>query len=476
MFVKIAKQSLFNRKGTVVLTIIALTISIFVLLAVEHIRVQAKQSFNRTVSGVDLIVGPRTGSLNLLLGSVFRIGETGQAISAEVYQKLAKHPMVDWVAPIALGDSHKGHRVIATTHSYFQNYKYGNKQALEFKVGTLPQDDFDLVLGADVANKFSYENGDEIILSHGTGITSFTHHEATPFRVVGILEKTGTPVDQALHIGFKGLELMHKKSGHSSQSPTLNSKPIGKNATIAKPIDEHQHQSGHEHEHEHQNERAHALEQNSHERIDSHERFDSHERGHSHESSEDPEHLNGAKVSAVFVGLKARYASLIMQKWANDYKAEPISAILPGVALTQLWRIVGSVEVVLQVIAGLVLLTTLIGMSTMLLATMKERTREIAIMRTLGARPIFVFGLIQLEVLLITLISLILATLGLYVALVASQAMLATELGLFIDVVIINSNTFKIWAAVLVGSILVGLLPALKAYRSSLQASLQVKV
>ena len=456
MFVKIAKQSLFNRKGTVVLTIIALTISIFVLLAVEHIRLQAKQSFNRTVSGVDLIVGPRTGPLNLLLGSVFRIGETGQAISAEVYQKLAKHPMVDWVAPIALGDSHKGHRVIATTHSYFQNYKYGNKQALEFKAGGLPQDDFDLVLGADIANKFSYENGDEIVLSHGTGITSFTHHEATPFRVVGILAKTGTPVDQALHIGFKGLELMHKKSGHPSLSPVLNSKPIGVNGSKTNNHDEHQNE--HEHGHEHENEHEHALEQNS------------------HESSEDHEHLDGAKVSAVFVGLKARYASLIMQKWANDYKAEPISAILPGVALTQLWRIVGSVEVVLQVIAGLVLLTTLIGMSTMLLATMKERTREIAIMRTLGARPIFVFGLIQLEVLLITLISLILATLGLYVALVASQAMLATELGLFIDVVIINSNTFKIWAAVLVGSILVGLLPALKAYRSSLQASLQVKV
>ena len=73
MIAKLALQSLADRKGSVML-FLAMTVSIFVLLGVEHIRHQTKQNFSSTVSGVDLIVGARTGSLNLLLYSVFGIG------------------------------------------------------------------------------------------------------------------------------------------------------------------------------------------------------------------------------------------------------------------------------------------------------------------------------------------------------------------------------------------------------------------
>ncbi|QTH65112.1 ABC transporter permease [Psychrosphaera ytuae] len=430
MFVNIAKQSLVNRKGTVLLTVLALTISIFVLLAVEHIRAQAKQSFSRTVSGVDLIVGPRTGPLNLLLGSVFRIGETGQAISWQTYQTLKDHPMVSWAAPIALGDSHKGHRVLATTSQYYEHFKYGNKQALSFAIGNEPQQDFDLVLGADIASKFNYQVGDDIVLSHGTGVTSFTHHDGTPFKVVGILDKTGTPVDQTLHINFHGLALMHGEEHEEHE--------------------EHEAHGHHGHDHDHS---EHLLSAHKAADVDD----------------------NETKVSAIFVGLKARYASLIMQKWANDFKGEPISAILPGVALTQLWQIVGSIEVVLQVIAGLVLLTTLIGMSTMLLATMKERTREIAIFRTLGARPVFVFSLIQLEVIIITLVSMIVAVVVLWLGMMMAQQYLATQMGLFIDANVLTVETLWLLTFVLLGSVVIGMIPAVKAYKSSLHTSLQIK-
>ncbi|GAA0293598.1 ABC transporter permease [Psychrosphaera haliotis] len=428
MFVKLAKQSLISRRTSVLLTVLAITISVFVLLSVEHIRHQAKQSFNRTVSGVDLIVGPRTSQINLLLSSVFRIGDSSNAISQSSVEDLASHPMVSWVVPIALGDSHKGHRVMATTADYFQYFKFGAKQPLTFKQGKVFKQHFDLVLGADIAQKYGYELGKEIVLSHGTGVTSFTHHEQTPFTVVGILNRTGTPVDQTLHVSFEGLHHMHEEPQNEERAH-----------------EEHDHE---EHSHEE----------------------------HAQEGDEAAvEHDHDHKVSAVFVGLKARFASLVMQKWANDYKGEALSAIMPGVALSQLWRMVGSVETVLQVISILVLITTLIGLSTMLLATMRERTKEIAILRVLGASPMFIFMLIELEVFVITFIGCIAGALLLWITLLAAEPLLASQLGLFIDTNPISETSLLVLVFVLVGSLVMGLIPAINAYRHSLQANLTAR-
>ncbi|MUH72543.1 ABC transporter permease [Psychrosphaera haliotis] len=458
MFVKLAKQSLISRRTSVLLTVLAITISVFVLLSVEHIRHQAKQSFNRTVSGVDLIVGPRTSQINLLLSSVFRIGDSSNAISQSSVEDLASHPMVSWVVPIALGDSHKGHRVMATTADYFQYFKFGAKQPLTFKQGQVFKQHFDLVLGADIAEKYSYELGKEIVLSHGTGVTSFTHHEQTPFTVVGILNRTGTPVDQTLHVSFEGLHHMHEEPQNEERA--------------------HKEHNQEEHDYEDQdNHEGHAH----HDKALDHEEHENHDEDHDHEEHAQEggeaavEHDHDHKVSAVFVGLKARFASLVMQKWANDYKGEALSAIMPGVALSQLWRMVGSVETVLQVISILVLITTLIGLSTMLLATMRERTKEIAILRVLGASPMFIFMLIELEVFVITFIGCIAGALLLWITLLAAEPLLASQLGLFIDTNPISETSLMVLAFVLVGSLIMGLIPAINAYRHSLQANLTAR-
>lgn len=473
MFVKLAIESLKSRKGSVALTLIAITISVFVLLAVEHIRHQAKESFNRTVSGVDLIVGPRSGQINLLLSSVFRLGSTNNSISWEAYEALAKHPMVTWTAPIALGDSHRGLPVIATKQSYFEHFRYGNKQLLKFAQGRQFETGSEVVLGAEVAEKFRYELGKQIVLSHGTGVTSFSHHDQAPFTIVGILERTGTPVDQSLHISFEGLTLMHAdEQVQPDAKVAFSNQPIGQstvNAGSSESHDkehEHKHDDSHHHEHEHGHEHGYADE-HDHENDNEHDKHNHDE--HKHDHGEAGEY----KVSAVFVGLKARYASLVMQKWANDYAEEPLSAILPGVALTQLWRLVGSIETVLQSIAVLVLMTTLIGLATMLLTSMRERQREIAILRVMGASPFFLFALIQLEVIVVTAISCLLAIVLLAVGLNVSADYLASEYGLFISTSPFAFDNFMLLGWIVAGSAIVGLIPAINAYRHSLQANLQ---
>ncbi|MDW1873230.1 ABC transporter permease, partial [Vibrio sp. Vb0598] len=125
--IKLAWKSLMNRKATAVLTIMTVAISVILLLGVERIRTQAKDSFANTISGTDLIVGGRSGQVNLLLYSVFRIGNATNNIDWKSYQEFSQHRAVDWAIPISLGDSHKGFRVRGTKHSYFEHYKYGSK-------------------------------------------------------------------------------------------------------------------------------------------------------------------------------------------------------------------------------------------------------------------------------------------------------------------------------------------------------------
>jgi putative ABC transport system permease protein len=206
MLINFTLKSLRDRKGSIALLIMAMTVSLFVLLSVEHIRHQTKESFANTVSGVDLIVGARTGSVNLLLYSVFKVGNPTNNISWQSYQNITASPQVKWAIPMALGNSHKGYRVLGTTKKYFEHFSYGNKKQLAFEQGIMFTSVLDVVLGAHVATKLGYQLGDELVLAHGIAKTSFSLHDDKPFSVVGILYPTGTPVDNTLNISLQGIE------------------------------------------------------------------------------------------------------------------------------------------------------------------------------------------------------------------------------------------------------------------------------
>jgi hypothetical protein len=104
-------NSLLSRKKTVVLTLLSLCVSTMVLIGVEHIQLRAKESFNRIISSVDLIVGAPSGQLNMLLYSIFRMGSPTNNIKYESFLMLQQHEVVEWAIPISLGDSHRGFRV-----------------------------------------------------------------------------------------------------------------------------------------------------------------------------------------------------------------------------------------------------------------------------------------------------------------------------------------------------------------------------
>jgi putative ABC transport system permease protein len=415
----LARKSLWNRRATALLTICAIAISVALLLGVQKLRTAARESFANTVSGVDLIVGARSGPLNLLLYSIFRIGDATANVSWKTYQKIATHPDVAWTIPISLGDSHRGFRVMGTDGNYFAHYRFGGDHELKFSSGGPFHDLYDAVLGADVARTLGYKLGDSIIVAHGVGNVSFAEHKDKPFRVVGILAPTGTPVDRTVHVSLEAITAIHIDWQSGMQAPP------GYRVSAA----EARHRD-----------------------------------------------LTPDTLTAFLVGMRSRVMTFTMQRAINDYRQEPLLAILPGVALSQLWELVGVADTALMIVAAFVVLAGLLGMLTAILTSLNERRREMAVLRSVGARPRHIFALLIAEAGLLAALG-VAAGIGLtYLLLFVGRPLLEKRSGIFVTVTGLSQTDIAILGGIIIAALLMGLLPAFRAYRNALSDGLQVRV
>ena len=415
---QLAYKSLWNRRLTALLTLISIALSVTLLLGVEKLRNESRSSFANTISGTDLIVGARSGSTQLLLYSVFRIGSATNNISWQSYQELAHHPKVQWSIPIALGDSHRGFRVMGTTAEYFQHFQYSRNKGLSFASGQHFSGLYDAVLGADVARELGYAQGQSIVIAHGAGDISLIRHDDKPFRVVGILNKTGTPVDRTIHVSLQGIEAIHVDWRGGAKLPGYN--------ISAK-----------------QAERM-ALQPKS--------------------------------ITAFMLGLKSRLATFHVLREINEYPQEPLLAIMPGVALQELWDMMGVAEKALLAISAFVVIVGLTGMVTVILTSLNERRREMAILRSVGAKPLHIFGLILGEAISLTLIGSILGLFLLYGLLFIALPLIESQWGLFIDISWPSVYELQLLLAVIVSGILISILPAYRAYRYSLADGMSIRI
>ena len=416
MIFRLALASLAARALTVAMTIIAIALSVALFLGVEKVRTGAKASFADTISGTDLIVGARSGSVQLLLYSVFRIGNATNNLTWKSYQDIAARTEVDWIVPISLGDSHRQFRVMGTTPAFFDHYKYRSGKSLAMRDGAIISDLFDAVIGADVATTLGYNIGDPIVVAHG--LASFIKHEDQPFRVSGILEKTGTPVDRTVIVSVQAIEAIHVDWQTGAQRPG-NSTP------------------------------ADAIRQME---------------------------LEPQAITAALVGVKSRLKVFGLKRSINEYTQEPLLAILPGVALQELWQIVGIAETALIGVSIMVVVTALIGMMATIFSSLNERRREMAIFRAMGARPRVVLGLLVLEAVLMAALGAILGLALLYVGLFVGQPLIDRAFGLWLP---IEAPTLReLWAmfGVIVAGAIVSTVPAFRAYRMSLADGMMVRI
>jgi putative ABC transport system permease protein len=413
----LAYRSLLNRRATAALTVLAIALSVTLLLGVERIRLEARTSFGNTVSGTDLIVGARGGSIQLLLYAVFRVGNATNDISWSSYSELAADPAVAWTIPISLGDSHRGFRVLGTTDDYFRYFRFGERRPLSFESGAPFADVFDAVLGADVARTLGYKLGDRMIVTHGIGTGGLSQHNDKPFRVAGILAKTGTPVDRTIHVSLAGIEAIHIDWRGGARVPgfKFTAEDVRKMA------------------------------------------------------------LQPKTVTAFLVGLKSRLGAFKVLRRINAYEREPLTAILPGVALHELWSLLGTAETALSAISYMVLGTSLLGMLTMMLAGVNERRREMAILRSVGARSRHIFLLFVCEALVLTMTGIALGLALMYGGLFAVQPFIEAQYGLYIPITAPGGRDGMFLALIMGAGLIAGAAPAYRAYRQSLADGMAIR-
>lgn len=413
----LAWKSANNRRLTAILTILTVAISVILLLGVERIRTQAKSSFANTISGTDLIVGGRSGQVNLLLYSVFRIGNATNNIDWKSYQEFSQHRSVDWTIPLSLGDSHKGFRVLGTNQSYFEHYRYGRKQNLALAQGRPFNGLFETVIGSEVAKKLGYTIGSEIIIAHGINDAGFSRHDKLPFKVVGIFEPTGTPVDKTVHVSLEAIEAIHV--GWESGA-NLGNTPS-----------------------------AEQLLQRD---------------------------FEPQQITAMLVGLKSKIQTFALQRQINTYPKEPLSAILPGVALHELWGMMSVAEQALMAVSIFVVAAGLLGMLSSLLTSLQERRREMAILRAMGARPRHVFSLLILEASALTAVGIIVGTLCLYGLLAVIGPIIAQNYGIQLPLIGLSQYELLLLGAVQLSGTVIGIIPAIRAYKQSLSDGMTIRV
>lgn len=415
----LAWKSLLNRKASVLLTMIAVALSVALFLGVEKARTGAQEGFSNTISGTDLIIGAPTGQVNLLLYSVFRMGNATAEVSWETYQQIDARDDIAWTVPISLGDSHRGFRVLGTTPAYFEHYKYSSSRPLVLSEGQIFDDLFDAVIGADVARELGYELGAPLILNHGLGSADLAGHDNRPFRAVGVLAPTGTPVDRTIHISLEAITAIHVGWETGAKNPLSDTITEG---TIRS--------------------------------------FD----------------LTPKSVTAIFAGLESQGTILRTRRALNTNPHAPLLAIMPTAALAELWKVTALAERALIAVSIFVIAVGLVSILTSILTSLNERRREMSILRAVGARPGHIFSLLVMEAGLVGFLG---ATLGIaliHIIIAIAAPILSARYGVSILDLGPGILDVKTLGAVTLAALVIGAIPAWTAFRRSLADGLSIRL
>ena len=408
--IRLMIASMRSRLVPIVLVIVALSASMALLLAVDRIQQATKNGFNQSLSGVDLVLGPGGSGLELVLYTVFHLGKPTNNITTETVSDITDDPMVEWAVPVALGDNHRGYRVISTTDEYFDRIKFGGDQPLVFAQGAPFSDLNETVIGSEVAEALGYALDTSIFVTHGSQMIGKLHDDFS-FKITGILASTGTPIDRAVFVSLEGYELIHL--GWQNGSKTVSLQNLDINA-IPK------------------------------------------------------ERLYPKTVTAVYLGLKSKLSLFKFIRAVRDYPEEAISAVIPGVALAELWSMVGIVDSVFQLLNWLIVGISIVGMVTMIITGLDSRTRELTILRALGLSPPKLAGLVLLETVIISLTAVLSAIVLVSFLTVAAADLLNQWAGVRIELTWLAIDELSTIMIIVLAGVCASLIPAGMVYRRSL--------
>ena len=436
----LAAKSLRNRLLTSTLTLLSIAFSVALLVGVENVRVGVRESFTNTIRGTDLIVGARGGTLQLLLYAVFGMGSPTMNVSHEAYERWRRHPAVAWTIPYALGDSHRGFRVVGTTDDFYERYRFRRDGRVTFAAGRAPANAREVAIGSEVAAELGYALGREIALTHGLRGGGIMDHDDRPFTVVGVIARTATPIDRSLYVTLDAIDVIHEgwEQGVPPGVAAAGAPPAMLGASAPPPMP------------------GAAPPPMPVAAADVHE--------------------EGTQVTAFLVGTRNRFETLRLQREMNTDLTEPVTAVIPGLALAELWRTLGYAEQGLRVVSVFVVIVGLIGMLLALYSSLEARRREMSILRAIGAGPRKIVALLVLESGLLSALGAALGIVLVYALLLVAQAPVERAFGLFLPIRPLGAVELAYVALVVLAGLLLGVIPAWRAYRNSLADGLSVRL
>lgn len=320
---------------------------------------QMQDRFNRDIRGIDMVVGAKGSPLQLILSAVYQMDSpTGNIPLSEVRQ-LQRNPLILHSIPLAYGDNYRGNRIVGTEERYIEHYEG------VFSQGEIWQKDFEAVVGNTVAERTGLKIGDHFHGSHGLLEEGHVHDEMG-YHVTGILKPTGTVLDRLILTNISSVWSIH---------------------------DEHAHHDHDEEEHDHE-EHVHGPD------------CDHGHGEHAHEGHAHAEHVydedEDREITALLVKFKSPMGMMQLPRHVNANTS--MQAALPAIEINRLYELLGVGFTTLQIIGLLIMTIAAISVFISLLNSLKDRKYELALMRSLGASPAKLFGMVVLEGVLLCVI------------------------------------------------------------------------
>lgn len=448
------------------LTALSMALGVALMIAVIVIYGVAVRQFDQSAQGYHRIVGGKGGALQLVLSTVYHVGQPLYPIPYSYYQKFLPGgqfaDLTEVAVPLCLGDSYESpdgtfFRVVGTTPDLFDKIHYGTNRddtpkSYEFELGRNFKDAsnlsgdafrdaaFEAIVGSVVAARAGLKIGDEVHPTHG--LDAATGHKHDGFKVVGILKPTGTANDRAVFINIEGFYALE---GHASA-----------------PHDEHEDEKHPADETVAKTDEPAAEAEHS---------ADDEEHHHAHVTAPLP--IDQRKVTSILVLCNSPFAPTVLEAFI-DKADDPIAqTVAPAREIGMMMdRIVGPIQIVLLAMCVLIVIVAGISILVSIYNSMSERSHDIAVMRALGASRGAVMAIILVE-------SILLALGGGLLGILLGHGLI----GLISPYVVERTGVSLSWfefdwkelvlipGLVLLAS-LVGFLPALAAYRTDVAKSL----
>jgi putative ABC transport system permease protein len=443
-------KNIAQRKLSIALTALSVALGVALISATLDIKKQVEENFTQTGVGYELILGAKGSPLQLVLNTVYHLGNPTGNLPYSTYQQYKRNPFVSYAIPMGLGDNYKGFRIIGTTDELFSKFNYKPERKLELESGAFFQSDsvYQAVIGFEAAMKTGLKVGDKFIATHGLQ-ESFgdvgEQHEHDPMRVVGVLKRTGTPSDKAIYISLRSVWAIHAIEEEEKQDRDSTKKTTHSDGTPHTDGDKH---------HDH----------------DAHSGHDEH--GHDEHGHDEHEHAvpTEGDVTAILVKTKAPIFALQLYSAVN--KAPLAQAAFVVNEIKNLFDIVGNVNWAFLLVTALVIVVALISVGVAIYNSLSERRREIAIMRSLGAHRGKIFSMITLEAAFISFVG-ALVGIGLSKVLMAvMKSIILEKTGVEVAVSAFSSVDGLLILGVGIVGALVGTLPAITAYRTDVAKNL----